>query len=172
MERLNKLAAFVAAQKKRLAILAVGWMTDRASNWIFEYILYPVVIGYWGLLKGGTLMIFLSVTLSLAEIKLYDYLKVDWLGIETVKGIRDGEAKSIWRRITKWAMKKGEIFALIVLSIYSEPVKVTLYMRHGSNKFNGFSRREWVIFLTSVLVGNISWAIAVAGGWKIFRWLA
>ena len=171
MERFKKIAALIAAQKKRLATLVVGWSADKISNCSFEYILYPAVIGYWGLLKGGAFMISLSVILSLLEIKLYDFLKIDWLGIEAVKGIRDGEAKSIWERITQWVMKKGDIFALVVLSIYSEPVKVTLYMRRGSNKFNGFSRRDRIVFITSVLIGNISWAVVVAGGWKIFRWL-
>jgi len=66
-------------------------------------------------------------------------------------------------------MRKGDIFALVVLSIYSEPVKVTLYMRHGANQFNGFSQRDWMVFLTSVAIGNVSWALAVFGGLKIVK---
>lgn len=169
INRIKKITLKAVACRKRIATLAVGWMTDRTTNWAFEYILYPVVIANAGLLKGGAFMIFLSIVTSLAIIKLYDFLKVDWLGIEIIKEIRDGEAKSMLEKVAQWAMKKGDFFALVALSVYSEPIKVTLYMRHGSNKFNGFSRRDWTIFLTSVAISNASWALAVAGGIEIFR---
>lgn len=164
-----KLVLSLVAKKDRLATLTVGWLTDRATNWAFEYVLYPIVIGYFGLVVGGLWMIGISITASLAVIKLYDYLKIDWLGIEKVKEFRDGEAQTITEKIIQWAMKKGDIFALVAMSILSEPTKVTLYMRRGSNKFNGFSRRDWVIFLTSVVIGNVSWAIAVFGGLSLVR---
>jgi len=169
MAWLKRLAAKIVAFKKRIGTLMVGWLTDRVTNWVFEYVMYPSAIAYWGLVDGGVVMIVLSVVISLAVIRLYDFLKVDWLGLETIKDLRDGEAKTMLEKVTRWAMKKGDLFALIILSIYSEPVKVTLYMRHGANQFNGFSKRDWLIFTTSVVIGNISWALAVAGGLEILK---
>jgi len=169
MEWLKNLATRIVALKKKIGTLLVGWLTDRVTNWIFEYVAYPAAIACWGLLKGGAVMIILSVIVSLAIIRLYDFLKIDWLGLETVKELRDGEAKSMLERITQWAMKKGDLFALLILSVYSEPVKVTLYMRHGANQFNGFSKRDWLIFTTAVVIGNVSWALAVFGGLEILK---
>ncbi|MDO8529059.1 MAG: hypothetical protein Q7S18_00115 [bacterium] len=164
-----KLILSLVAKKERLATLAVGWLTDRATNWAFEYVLYPLVIGYAGLVVGGLWMIGLSIAGSLAVIKLYDHLKVDWLGIEKVKEFRDGEAGSFTEKIIQWAMKKGDVFALVAMSILSEPTKVTLYMRRGSSKYNGFSKRDWMVFLTSVAISNSSWATVVFGGVSLLK---
>lgn len=172
MEWLKKLATKIVANKKRFAELATGWLTDRVTNWVFEYVAYPAVIAYWGLIQGGTVMIILSVILSLAIINLYDFLKRDWLGLEAIKEIRDGEAKSMLEKISQWAMRKGDLVGLIILSVYSEPVKVTLYMRHGSNQFNGFSKRDWFNFTTAVVIGNVSWALVVFGGVKTAKALS
>ena len=136
---------------------------------MFEYVVYPVVIGYYGLLLGGGVMIFLSIVLSAIMLVAYDKLKKDWLGIEAIKALRDEEQTNKWVRIIHWLMKKGDLIALIGSSIISEPVKVTLYMRHGSGKFNGFSRRDKLIFFTSVIIGNVAWALAVYGGINIIK---
>lgn len=164
MSGFKKLAAFVAAQKERIGILGFGWVFDYANNWAFEYVLYPIVIGYYGLVLGGGIMIALSVLMSVVMLVVYDKLKVDWLGIEAVKSLRDEGHTSKWAKLASWLMKKGDAVALIGLSIISEPVKVTLYMRHGSGKFNGFSKRDKLIFFASVIIGNVSWALAVYGG--------
>lgn len=153
----------------KLAIVGVGWTFDYASNFAFEYLLYPLAIGYGGILVGGGIMIVLSVLISLGTIWFYDWSKRDWLGIETIKAVRDKEQGGKITRLIGWLMKKGDLIALVVLSVYSEPVKVTLYMRHGAHQFNGFSKRDWLIFTTSVIIGNVSWALAVWGGLEAFR---
>lgn len=165
----KKIAAFLAAKKKKIGILGAGWTFDRLNNWIFEYVVYPVVIGYFGLLAGAGIMIFLSIVLSAAMLFAYDKTKRDWLGIEAIKSLRDEDQSNRWIKFIGWLMKKGDLVALVGLSLISEPVKVTLYLRHGSNQFNGFSGRDKIIFFSSVIIGNVSWALAVYAGINIFK---
>lgn len=166
---LGKIAAFLAAKKEKIGILGASWTFDRIYNWFFEYIVCPIIIGYFGLLIGGGIMILVSVVLSVAALIIYDRLKIDWLGIEAIKSLRDENQTNRWAKLTGWFMKKGDIVALIGLSIVSEPVKVTLYLRHGSGKFNGFSKRDKLIFFTSLIISNVSWVLIVYGGITAIR---
>lgn len=166
----GKILAFLAREKKRIMTLGIGWTFDQATNLAFDFLLYPLVIGYWGLQVGGGIMIIISVIVSIAVIRFYDRTKKDWLGIEALKSIRDDKQKSKLGRAVSWLMKKGDPVALIGLSIlYSEPVAITLYMRRGAFQYNGFSKRDWTIFLVSVLISNVSWAIAVWGGLEAIK---
>lgn len=161
----EKIVAFIVKEKKRLMTLGIGWTFDQATNLAFDFLLYPLVIGLWGLKIGGGIMIVLSIVTSIAVIRFYDRTKKDWLGIEAVKSVRDGDQKTKLGRAISWLMKKGDPVALIGLSIlYSEPVAITLYMRRGAYQYNGFSKRDWTIFLASVIISNVSWGIAVWGG--------
>lgn len=168
----RKIMQFVVAKRKQIATLGVGWAFDQGTNFAFDFILYPFVIGYWGLKIGGGIMIVISVVLSIGLILFYDRTKKDWLGIEALKSIRDEDQKTRIGRIASWLMKKGDPVALIGLSIfYSEPVAITLYMRRGAYQFNGFSKRDWIIFTLSVIISNVSWALAVWGGLEAFQFL-
>ncbi len=43
------------------------------------------------------------------------------------------------------------------------PFLVT-YMRHGAHQYNGLSKRDWWIFITSTVIGNVYWTLAVYMG--------
>jgi|GEM_PF-326183 len=177
-----KAAAKLAAQKERIATLALGNSVFWAIELAFNYGLYiPVIAGtvaifgeFPGLLYGWVTMTMLSFLACYGILKFYDWSKRDWLGIEVAKDVRDfgpdwikkRQAKSLlgkilWWPFSKliffilWALKKGGFIAFFALSIFFDPFTTTVYFRRG--QFNGLTGRDWCIFVSSVLVGNTYW---------------
>lgn len=167
-------AAIIAAQKKRIGLLAVGHTFNEAFDHMFNYWFYIPVIAWLGPKKGGLVMTFVSLFTCLAFIKFYDWAKQDWLGIEVAKEVRDYgprfisnfAAKSclgrmLWWPFSKiilfvlWAARKGGLVAFFALSVFSDPFITTVYFRSG--KFNGMGKGDWLVFVGSVLVGNGYW---------------
>ena len=158
----------------RIGELALGHTVNSLSIWAFDYVLYPYVMWKLGLIQGGVLMAILSLLTCLLTLWFYDWSKRDWLGIEAVKQLRDGEATTRWRRLLAWALAKGDIPACVALSLYFDPFITTACLRRGA--FQGMSRRDWCIFFASWFIANGWWALACFGGvellthlWKVIR---
>ena len=147
---------------QRFGELTVGHTANAVLVYSFDYALYPFVIWKLGLLHGGVVMALVSLIACLLILWFYDWSKRDWLGIESIKQLRDGEAKSPWRRTLAWTLAKGDIPACVVLSIWSDPFITTACLRRGA--FNGMTRRDWSIFAASCLIANVWWALACFGG--------
>jgi hypothetical protein len=151
---------------RRIGELALGHTVNTlVLGYAFDYILYPFVFWKLGLLKGGVIMALLSLVACLLTLWFYDWSKRDWLGIEAVKQLRDGEAKSRWRRVLAWALNKGDLPACVTLPIWSDPFITTACLRRGA--FNGMTQRDWRIFFASWLIGNAWWALACFGGIEV-----
>jgi len=178
MSGIGKIAAFIAAQKKQIATIALGQTFNQIFDWMFNYPLYMFAVEQMGLTKGYIVMAFASFFTCLAFIKFYDWLKVDWLGIEVAKeakeygptfikkmNVESGIGRILWWPFSRiilfilWAVNKGGLVAFMALSIYTDPFITTVYMRRGWGEYNGLSRRDWAVFLASTAVGNAYWAI-------------
>ncbi len=59
----------------------------------------------------------------------------------------------------------------IALSFWIDAFIITLYMRNGAYKYNGFSLRDWKIFLTATVVGNVYWAVLILLGIESLEYL-
>ena len=127
----------------------------------FDYGVYGVTIATLGPLRGGVVMILTSFILDLALIKLYDRSKTDWLGLETLKDIRENVGESRLEKFLQWLMQKGDAVVLTVLSFKLNPFNVMLYMRHGAYQYNGMSKRDWKILISSTLIGNLYWILVM-----------
>lgn len=177
MERFKKIAAFIAARKRQIATIAIGHTFNQIFDWLFNYPLYLFVVNAMGLKKGYVVMAVASFLTCLAFIKFYDWLKVDWLGIEVAKeaqefgpewirklSLKSRLGKILWWPFSQiillilWGMKKGGFVAFFILSIYTDPFIATVYMRKGWNEYNGLNRKDWGIFLVSTIVSNAYWA--------------
>jgi hypothetical protein len=147
-------------------------------NW-FDFVLYPGVMGRFGTLRGATIMWVLSFLVCYVTILFYDWAKQDWLGIETLKELRDEEASWSLRKVLSWATKKGDWLVLVVVSIWKDPFICTAYMRRGAHQYGGLTKRDWRIFLISLVIGNLWWTTAVFTGlelgelvlFKVCKWL-
>lgn len=157
--------------KERLGILGVGLTANSLIVNGFDYLLYPAVMWYFGALIGAAIMWVLSFLICYATIRFYDWAKQDWLGLETLKELRDEDAQSLFRRVLRWVAKKGDWLVMVVLSVWKDPFICAAYMRHGAHQYNGMSRRDWRIFLTSFLISNAWWTVAVFSGLEAGEWL-
>jgi len=157
--------------KNRIAELATGHTVTYAIDASFDYLLYPFVIYKLGLIKGGIVMIGLAAVANILTLKFYDWSKRDWLGIEAIKGLKDYEGSNRMARLFSWLVSKGDVAAMLFLSIKEDAFRAVIYMRHGSHQYNGMSRRDWKIFLTSLMIANVYWTLAAYMGISLVEWL-
>jgi hypothetical protein len=175
-ERFKRIAAFIAAQKKRIAVIGLGYTFGNIFDYVFNYGIYIPVVAMLGPIKGGVVMAIISASTCFLFIKFYDWLKQDWLGIEVAKeateygptrirnfNVTSRIGKFFWWPFSRiilvilWAVKRGGIVAFFALSMYTDPFVATVYFRKES--FGGLKKRDWMIFFASLLVGDLYWTL-------------
>jgi hypothetical protein len=164
----DRFPAKVLPLKNRIAELSIGLSVSNVLEYVFDYFLYPFVIFSFGILKGGIAMTLLSFIACYLTIKFYDWSKRDWLGIEAIKEIKNYSGNNYFRRITAWLMKKSEPIVFSFLSIKFNPFITTAYFRDG--KFTRMTKRDWSIFIASLLIGNAYWTLACYMGITLVEW--
>lgn len=154
--------------KERIGIIAIGYTGKRIEEFLFDWLLYGVVVikstEAWGPFYGSVyaflIMSPLSALACYSYIRFYDWAKKDWLGLETLEELREKEASAGWfmrhiLRITKF----GDIPMFFALSILADPFVTTVYFRRGAHLYNGLSKRDWRIFWSSVIFSNAYWTL-------------
>jgi hypothetical protein len=157
------------AIKARIAELAVGYSVNQAITCLFDYGLYPLMIFWLGLGRGFVVMAVLSFLLCWFCMKLYDWSKRDWLGIEAIKSLRECNGENRAGRLLAWTLRKSDPAACVLLSIKFDPFIVTAYFRRGA--FGGMNRRDWKIFLLSWFIGNAWWSVVCFTGISAVEWV-
>jgi hypothetical protein len=156
-------------QSRHWSELTLGYAYLWATVYGFDYLFYPFVIYKLGLVRGGFSMAFLSLVICLITLKLYDWSKRDWLGIEALKRLREYQGESRFKKWTATILRRGDWAALILLSLKFDPFIATAYLRQSS--FDGMGKRDWRNFLLSWIIGNLYWALACFGGMSALAWL-
>ncbi|MFA6278867.1 MAG: hypothetical protein WC638_02155 [Candidatus Paceibacterota bacterium] len=142
--------------------MAIGHTFKQVEEFLFDYLMYPAMIAALGTVIGGIIMSSLSASLCYLYINFYDWSKQDWLGLELLKEVRDGEdRKGRTARFVQKIARKSDWIAFFVLSCYTDPFVTTVYLRHGVEEYNGLSKRDWKVFWASVVVANVWWTIAM-----------
>lgn len=168
--------SFLYVRRKRIAQILGGHGLYAAVGWFFDNPLYIYVLAVYGSLTGGFIMTALSLVVCTAFMIVYNHTRIDWLGMNVIEKIKsDGHEwterlgnKSVFVRaialvpvqifhLVIWSLKKGDAVAFLVLSIFEDPFITTVYLRHGS--FERIKRKEWGIFLSSVIVSNGYWIL-------------
>lgn len=172
---LRKMAAWFAAHRERFGVLGIGLLGNTLMVFAFDMLLYPYVVWKFGIVKGGIIMTILSFLACYATILFYDWTKKDWLGIETMKGLKEYDGDSRMGHFISWIMKKSDPIVMIFLSLKFDPFITMVYMRHGAYKYNGMNKRDWKIFVSSLFIANIFWTLVSFAGvsiveyvWKFF----
>jgi hypothetical protein len=174
MRWLKKVAAKVAARKEQFGILVAGYLGNWAVVYSFDFVLYPWVIYKLGILQGGVVMFFASLLICLLTLEFYRWAKKDWLGIEALKGLRDNgkEGESKATKIFIKILRKGDWAAFLILSLRYDPFITTIYMQKGSHQYEELSKRDWKIFLGSMVIGNLYWIGVMGSGVELVKYLA
>jgi hypothetical protein len=118
--------------KRRIAELALGHAANQVIVYGFDYGLYPLVIYWLGLGWGFVVMSLLSLLVSWLTMKFYNWSKRDWLGIETIKSLKDYAGAKRSGRFMAWLLRQSDPIACILLSIYFDPFIVTVYLRRDA----------------------------------------
>lgn len=164
-------AALSAHVKERIAILGLGLLVNTLIfNYAFDYLLYPFVIWKLGVFKGGLVMTVLAGLTCHLMFIFYDWSKKDWLGIETIKSLKNYDGSGRIGKITSWVLRRSNPFILLFLSIKYDAFITTAYLRPGSHQYNGLGRRDWQIFLASLVISNAYWTLASFMGISFFEW--
>lgn len=164
----NAAIAKVLQYKGKFAEIFFGLIASRLIVFLFDYFIYPLVIYSFGILRGGVVMTFLSLMFCITALKFYDWSKRDWLGIEAVKTLKAYDGNKKIGRITAWVMQKSDPVVFFFLSIKFDPFITTAYMRKG--RFSGMSKRDWGIFIGSLIFSNAYWTLACYTGITLFEW--
>lgn len=160
-----------ASLRERLGILGVGLAGNQVIVLAFDYTLYPFVMWRLGLVWGCLIMTALSFIVCYATLLFYDWAKKDWLGIEAIKAVRDEENGGRFARWMGALLRRSEGLALVVLSVKFDPFIVTAYLRRGSYQFDGLTRRDWRVFVTSLVIANAYWSFVAFAGVSVVAWV-
>lgn len=147
-----------------LSTLFIGHAANFAMTEGFDFILYPAVLAFFGLVRGAAIMWVLSFLVCYGTIVFYNWSKTDWLGIEMVKETIHEEHPSWFVRALAWANRKGRWVMLVFLSITTDPFICVVYMRHRSHGYHKMNKRDWVVFMLSFIVSNLWWTSVVFTG--------
>lgn len=153
--------------KHKIGLWTTGIGSYYVFTWVYDYLIISGLLLYFGVLNGGIIAMILSTFIDLLSIKFYDWLKKDWLTLETIKEL--DEKKGIVGKLFRFVHDKGYVITVLSLSFFLNAFLVTAYMRHGAFQYNGMTKRDWVIFLTSSIVGNGYWILAFAGGITVIK---
>lgn len=151
----------------KLTLWGAGISSYYFLTWIYDYIVVSFCLIYFGLLKGMIIVVVLSMIIDLATIKFYDWLKKDWLALESIKELE--QRKGIIGRLFNFVRGKGVFLTIIILSLTSNAFVVTAYLRKGVSRYNGLSKRDWVIFISSSLIINLYWVFVIGGGLELIK---
>lgn len=168
----ERVVVLLKAYRKKLATAGIAYSVDYCVNWLFNYPLYIWVMDNAGLWDGYIIMSCLSFLLCYVYIKIYDIIKKDLFLLEDIKDWMDGMANyagesKIKLLRAKIINKGGFVSSFLIISLWKDPFYTLAFCRRG--KYNGFSLRDWGIFLGSVALGNVVWAVPMFGGIKLFK---
>jgi len=148
--------------KERIGVLGLGYLGNAVMEKIINWVIDPLIVLFLnsgvGGFKGMALTWFaLSIVSFIAcylTLLFYDWSKTDWLGIEAAKELKEELSGGWIKRFIAGFLRFGDNFAIVALSIITDPFIVVTYMRHGVNQYNGMTKRDWKIFLVSILISN------------------
>jgi roadblock/LC7 domain-containing protein len=152
----------------RLSRVLAGTAVYSLLNWIYDYPLYALVILYAGIFWGGLFMVILSIPIELLILKFYNWSCEDWLAIEYLKSIKDYQGSSLYKKALKFVLLKTPIpLQVAVLSTKFNAFMVTILLRENAYQYNKFSKKEWAIFWTSFLGGQVYWTLVIGTGIEV-----
>jgi len=160
---------------KRIGVIGFGHAAKEVLDWTYDYFIYGAVM-IWATARFGEtqgpivcflVMSVLTAITCLVLLIAYDLMKVDWLGIEWLKEVRDEKGKGFFRRLFQRLLLWSDFGALIFFSIWEDAFVTTAYLRRGSAKYNGMRGRDWRNFFSSVVISNVAWTLGWAGALQV-----
>lgn len=152
-----------------LSTTGIAIASKKGIDYGFDYVLYPAALLYLGYWWGGITMTLASVILNIGLIKIYDWTRRDLLMIERLKDLHSKTLGSRQGSFLSKVLQGSNIVAFFVLSIVEDPAIVTLYLRRGSHHYNSLSQSDWLVFVGSTVVANLSWILSIGTLYEAFK---
>jgi len=151
----------------KLRAIGTGLFLWESLNYAYDFVFYPFALAYWGLVRGGALVVGISFVVNAFVFWLYEYMRVDWLGAHALRELEDKENKTNIEKLATWLGKKKTslweklaspvVFVALLLPI--DPVIVAIHYRR--QHFSGLGWRDWGIFAAATAVANAWWLLKV-----------
>ncbi|MGB3921968.1 MAG: hypothetical protein WBL19_01630 [Minisyncoccia bacterium] len=153
---------------KKVGIIAVSFTVVEALNFAFDFITYPLAIGYLGATKGGAIMTVLALGLNYGLVVFYNKTNRDWFGFEWLRLQKQEEAKSGPGRILRHILHFGHWPAYVFLS-WQDPFKAFVFVRGRKAVGEKFNKADWAWFFGTNLLGNLIWIVIVSGAIELIK---
>jgi hypothetical protein len=121
----------------------------------------------------------MSLIINIFLIKWYTRKDNDWLGVNIIEDLKRDGYKKIDRILKNshvllvaimyipiklfnsilWMLKKNDILAFFVMSIWQDPFMTTVFLRHGKN--GPVTRKDYRVLLTSTVVTSLYWIVFI-----------
>ncbi len=164
----HALFSWFLRHRHKFGAIAVGHTAKRIEEFVVDWLIYGAVVlwatqaygAWWGSIVAFLIMTPLMGLACLAYIKLYDWAQIDWFGFELIKEWRDEEKHEHWMgRMMHRIARMGSVPAFIVLSIHADAFMTVVYFRKKHAQYAGLNKRDWSIFLGSLLLSNAYWTM-------------
>lgn len=150
---------------KKIGTIGIGFFANTTVNTIFDYVLYPTALLYFGITIGGIIMTGASLVINFLMILLYSINDTDWFGFEQLRLEKDKEEGN---RLIKWFFKLGHWPTYFFLSLY-DPFLGFVFAKGKRKSHKHFSLHDWIIFIVAHVIGNAGWIVVVSGAIKIIK---
>jgi len=147
-----------ATLHSRAGTISLGIAFMYVTNKLFDYVLYPFVVYRAGIIAGSVVMTGLSALACLAILRYYDRTRKDWLGIETIRDLKDYSGSGRLGHALSWTLRRSDPLAFVALSLTYDPFVTTVWLRR--ERFGGLTVRDRKIFWGSVLLCNAFWTVS------------
>lgn len=155
---------------KKLGAIGTGFVAVMVVNDSFDYLLYPLVIGLMGPVKGGASMMALALGLNYVLVLVYNKTKADWFGFEWLRLEEKKNAQTVMGQILRSTMRRGRWPAFIFLS-WEDPFKAFVFIRGRKPAGFRFTQTDWQWFLGANVIGNLIWILMVSGAIETIKHL-
>jgi len=137
-------------------------------NHFIDFIGFPLVMGYFGLVNGWLAMTLIILVVNYLNIKIYQAAGIASLFV-WLEEVKAGKSKSTWAKILSPILAFGFMPTFLVLC-FEDPAKAFFWAR-GSKLKNRFTPRDWYVFVITNLIGGGIWALAWSGFFNALKLL-
>ena len=149
---------------KKLGAIGIGLAGVESLNHFFDFVMYPLIIGLLGSIKGGIIMMVLALGLNYGLVLVYNKTKQDWFGFEW---LRLQETKKtglpVWQ-----ILRMGRWPAFGLLSWW-DPFLAFVFIRGRLPAGSKFTAADWKWFFWANFLGNLIWILLVSGAIETIR---
>ena len=162
---------------KKIREIGTGLFLYESANFVFDFIFYPLIIAYEGIVSGGAIAVIASLIMNSIVFLLYEYLKIDWLGAHALRELDNEENKSSIAKLMTWMgshkktlwEKIASPIVFVALTLPIDPLIVAVHHRHVH--FKGITIRDWMLLWGATLAANAWWLLKVGVIIEGAKWL-